>query len=124
VPAETILGCPDGGHPVDLSDESDESRDGPADTPDRFRRPERRYAWAVDGEAAKTWILTGSLDNFRATRERGFRVIGMKERRRRLAEQVAVGDQIVQGQLRTVSAGDAATLEGAMQGATQLEPAA
>jgi len=36
--------------------------------------------------AAKTWILTGSLDNFRATRDHGFRVIGMKERRRNLAE--------------------------------------
>jgi 5-methylcytosine-specific restriction protein B len=48
----------------------------------------------VDGEASKTWILTGSLDNFRATRERAFRVIGMKERRRRLAEQIEVGDRI------------------------------
>jgi hypothetical protein len=51
----------------------------------------------VDGEAAKTWILTGSLDNFRATRKRGF---------------------------RTVSAEDGETLEEAMQGANQLEPAA
>jgi predicted RNA-binding protein len=49
----------------------------------------------VDGGAPKTWILTGSLDNFRATRERGFRVIGMKEQRRRLAEQVDAGDLIV-----------------------------
>ena len=40
-------------------------------------------------------MLTGSLDNFRATAEQGFRVIGMKERRRRLAEQVAKGDLIV-----------------------------
>lgn len=41
------------------------------------------------------WILTGSLDNFRATREHGFRVIGAKERRRRLAEQIEPGDRIV-----------------------------
>ena len=40
------------------------------------------------------WVLTGSLDNFRATREHGFRVIGMKERRRRLAEQIDPGDRI------------------------------
>ena len=40
----------------------------------------------------KTWILTGSLENFRATREHGFRIAGMKERRRRLAEQVEPGD--------------------------------
>jgi predicted RNA-binding protein len=43
----------------------------------------------------KTWILTGSLDNFRATRERGFTVIGAKEGRRRLAEQIETGDRIV-----------------------------
>ena len=42
-----------------------------------------------------TWVLTGSVENFRATRERGFRVIGMKERRRRLAEQIEPGDRIV-----------------------------
>ena len=40
-------------------------------------------------------MLTGSLDNFRATAEQDFRVIGMKERRRRLAEQVAQGDLII-----------------------------
>jgi predicted RNA-binding protein len=40
-------------------------------------------------------VLTGSLDNFRATRERGFRVIGAKEGRRRMAEQIAPGDRIV-----------------------------
>jgi predicted RNA-binding protein len=45
--------------------------------------------------AAKTWILTGSPENFEATRDHGFRVIGMKERRRNLAEQVEPGDQIV-----------------------------
>jgi predicted RNA-binding protein len=44
---------------------------------------------------AKTWILTGSPENFAATRERGFRVIGMKERRRNQAEQFAPGDLIV-----------------------------
>jgi predicted RNA-binding protein len=49
----------------------------------------------MDEGGAKTWVLTGSLDNFRATAERGFQVIGMKERRRRLAEQVAKGDVII-----------------------------
>ena len=42
----------------------------------------------------KTWVLTGSLDNFRATRDHGFRVVGAKERRRRLAEQIEPGDRI------------------------------
>ena len=43
----------------------------------------------------KIWILTGSLENFQATAEHGFRVIGMKERRRGLAEQIEKGDVIV-----------------------------
>jgi hypothetical protein len=44
---------------------------------------------------AKTWILTGSLDNFRATQAHGFTVIGAKEGRRRMAEQIEPGDRIV-----------------------------
>ncbi len=44
---------------------------------------------------AKTWVLTGSLDNFRATRERGFELIGAKEGRRGMAEQIEPGDEIV-----------------------------
>jgi predicted RNA-binding protein len=43
---------------------------------------------------ARTWVLTGSLENLRATRERGFRVIGAKEGRRRMAEQIEPGDRI------------------------------
>jgi hypothetical protein len=46
-------------------------------------------------EAPTTWILTGSPENFAATREHGFRVIGMKEMRRNMAEQIEPGDQIV-----------------------------
>ena len=40
-------------------------------------------------------MLTGSLENFRATREHGFRVIGAKEGRRGMAEQIEPGDRIV-----------------------------
>ena len=43
----------------------------------------------------KTWVLTGSLDNFRATRDRGFELIGAKEGRRNMAEQIEPGDEIV-----------------------------
>lgn len=46
-------------------------------------------------DSPKTWVLTGSLDNFRATREHGFELIGAKEKRRRLAEQIEPGDEIV-----------------------------
>src|SRR3954452_23519441 len=42
-----------------------------------------------------TWILTGSPENFEATREHGFRVIGMKEGRRNFAERMEPGDRIV-----------------------------
>lgn len=40
------------------------------------------------------WILTGSLENFRINVERGFDVIGLKERRRRQAEEFEPGDEI------------------------------
>jgi predicted RNA-binding protein len=44
---------------------------------------------------AKTWVLTGSLDNFRATRDHEFRLIGAKEKRRGMAQQIEPGDEIV-----------------------------
>jgi hypothetical protein len=47
------------------------------------------------GQAPKTWILTGSPENFAATRERGFTLIGMKERRRNQALGMEPGDRIV-----------------------------
>ena len=46
-------------------------------------------------ESSKTWILTGSLENFRINAERGFDVIGFKHRRRLQAQQFAPGDEIV-----------------------------
>jgi len=48
----------------------------------------------VPAASAKNWILTGSPENLRATREHGFRVIGMKEGRRRQAEEMEPGDRI------------------------------
>ena len=46
-------------------------------------------------QAPKTWILTGSPENFAATRERGFLLVGMKERRRNQALAIAPGDRTV-----------------------------
>jgi len=43
----------------------------------------------------KTWILTGSLENFRINVERGFDVIGFKERRRLQAQEFEPGEEIV-----------------------------
>jgi EVE domain len=45
--------------------------------------------------AHKTWILTGSLENFRINVERGFDVIGFKQRRRLQAREFEPGDEIV-----------------------------
>lgn len=47
------------------------------------------------GESPKTWILTGSLENFEINVERGFDVIGFKERRRNQAEQFEPGDEVI-----------------------------
>jgi hypothetical protein len=43
----------------------------------------------------RTWILTGSPENYAATRAHGYRVIGLKERNRNRALEIAVGDRIV-----------------------------
>jgi EVE domain len=48
----------------------------------------------VTEERHANWILTGSLENFRINVERGFDVIGFKERRRRQAEEFEPGDEI------------------------------
>lgn len=45
-------------------------------------------------EGPTSWILTGSLENFRINVKRGFDVIGFKERRRRQAEEFEPGDEI------------------------------
>jgi hypothetical protein len=49
----------------------------------------------------KSWILTGSLENFRINAERGFNPIGFKAEHRQLA---------FQGQLRTIGESDARLL--------------
>jgi len=49
----------------------------------------------VPDTAHHTWVLTGSPENFAATRDHGFELIGLKERRRAFAEQIVPGDRIV-----------------------------
>ena len=43
----------------------------------------------------QTWILTGSPENYEATKAHGFTVIGLKERNRNRALEMEVGDRIV-----------------------------
>ena len=50
---------------------------------------------AEDEGRGTTWILTGSLENFRIYVERGFDVVGFKEGRRRQAAEFEPGDEIV-----------------------------
>ena len=49
----------------------------------------------MSSQPPKTWILTGSLENFRINVERGFDVIGFKQRRRFQAREFEPGDEIV-----------------------------
>ena len=42
-----------------------------------------------------TWVLTGGIENFRINVERGFDVVGFKERRRNQALEFEPGDEIV-----------------------------
>jgi hypothetical protein len=44
---------------------------------------------------ARTWILTGSPENYAATEAHGFSVIGLKERNRNRALEIEPGDRIV-----------------------------
>lgn len=49
----------------------------------------------MSNDDSRTWILTGSPENYAATREHGFSVIGVKERNRARALQIEPGDRIV-----------------------------
>jgi hypothetical protein len=40
------------------------------------------------------WVIVGSIENFRVTREQGFTVQGIKSRHRKKAEQMRPGDRI------------------------------
>ena len=44
---------------------------------------------------ARTWILTGSPENYEATKAHAFTVIGLKERNRNRALEIEPGDRIV-----------------------------
>lgn len=46
-------------------------------------------------DAHRTWILTGSPENYAATADHDFRVIGLKERNRNRALEIVPGDRIV-----------------------------
>ena len=57
-----------------------------------------------------TWILTGSTGNFAATRELGFELVGFKERRRKQAESMEIGDRIIFYLTKVMAFGGAVTI--------------
>ena len=61
-----------------------------------------------------TWVLTGSPENYEATAARGHSLIGMKERRRLMAEQMEPGDRIMLYLTRVMAFAAAIRLTGEM----------
>lgn len=61
---------------------------------------------------ARTWILTGSPENYEATREHEFAVIGLKERNRNRALEIEPGDRIVLYLTRVMAFGASVRIEG------------
>ena len=61
---------------------------------------------------ARTWILTGSPENYEASRAHGFTVIGLKERNRNRALQIEPGDRIVFYLTRVAAFGGSIRIEG------------
>ncbi len=61
-------------------------------------------------ESPTTWVLTGSTDNFAVTRELGFKLIGFKERRRKQAQAIEVGDRIIFYLTKVMAFGGAVTI--------------
>ncbi len=61
-------------------------------------------------ESPTTWVLTGSTDNFAVTRELGFKLIGFKERRRKQAQSMEVGDRIIFYLTKVMTFGGAVTI--------------
>jgi hypothetical protein len=61
-----------------------------------------------------TWVLTGSPENHEATASLGYTLIGMKERRRLMAEQMEPGDRIVLYLTRVMAFAGSLTLTGPM----------
>jgi len=67
---------------------------------------------AVSDSIPTNWILTGSVENFRASRDIGFELVGLKELRRPMAEQVEPGDRIIFYLTKIKAFGAIATIAG------------
>jgi EVE domain len=63
---------------------------------------------------ARTWILTGSPENYEATKDHDFTVIGLKERNRARALGIEPGDRIVLYLTRVMALAASIRVEGEM----------
>ncbi len=63
---------------------------------------------------ARTWILTGSPENYEATKDHDFTVIGLKERNRARALGIESGDRIVLYLTRVMAFAASIRVEGEM----------
>lgn len=63
---------------------------------------------------ARTWILTGSPENYEATKDHDFTVIGLKERNRARALGIEPGDRIVLYLTRVMAFAASIRVEGEM----------
>ncbi len=63
---------------------------------------------------ARTWILTGSPENYEATKDHDFNVIGVKERNRARALGIEPGDRIVLYLTRVMAFAASIRVEGEM----------
>lgn len=74
-------------------------------------------------ELVTTWVLTGSPENYGATRAHEFSVIGLKERNRARAEKIEPGDRIVLYITRVKAFAAAITVTGELyEGREQIWP--
>lgn len=62
----------------------------------------------------RTWILTGSAENYEATKARGFTVIGLKERNRNRALEIEPQDRIVLYLTRVMAFAGSIRVEGGL----------
>jgi hypothetical protein len=67
---------------------------------------------AYNRTVARTWILTGSPENYAATEDHGFSVIGLKERNRNRALEIEPRDRIVLYLTRVMALAAAIRVEG------------
>jgi predicted RNA-binding protein len=66
-----------------------------AERPAKSGRRRKRKSGRSEGLASQYWMIVSSPENFRKTREQGFKIQGLKSRHRRRVETMRVGDRML-----------------------------